>query len=124
MEMLRQLEPRSVEIVEIDLAQTARGVAAGLGASDRLVIDIPEGTVATDRSLIVEILTDMLDQALEELNGSISPVTVCADSDKSGLRLWIGADGVHLARAVREGVRGRVEFTSAEHPEGSCPTAA
>ena len=57
--MLRQLEPRSVEIVEIDLAQTARGVAAGLGASDRVVIDIPEGTVATDRSLIVEILTDM-----------------------------------------------------------------
>ncbi|HKN80708.1 MAG TPA: hypothetical protein VJZ98_05160 [Actinomycetota bacterium] len=123
MEMLRQLEPRSVEIVEIDLAQTARGVAAGLGASDRVVIDIPEGTVATDRSLIVEILTDMLDQALRSSTGP-SPVTVCADSDKSGLRLWIGADGVHLARAVREGVRGRVEFTSAERQEGSSATAA
>src|SRR4029450_4516608 len=64
-EMLRELERRPLHILEGDLAGWARGVAAGLGASHRVAVDVPEGTVATDRDLVIEILTDLLGHALE-----------------------------------------------------------
>src|SRR4029453_1756935 len=91
-EMLRELELRPLHILEVDLAAVARGVAAGFGASHRVAVDIPEGTVATDRDLVIEILTDLLVHALENAPDG-SNVTICADSEKSGLRLWVSYDG-------------------------------
>jgi len=119
---LRELERDPLEIAEVDLAATARDVAAELGASDRVAIDIPEGTVAADRRQIVEILTELLDEALRNAPGR-SPVTVCADSDKSGLRLWIGAHGVHVARGMGEGP-GPVGLAGAGRLDRSSATAA
>jgi len=98
--MLRELERRPPETFEVDLAETARGVAAGLGASDRVVVDIPEGTVATDRDLVIEVLRDLLVHALENAPDG-SNVTICADSEKSGLRLWVSYDGAGIDPAHR-----------------------
>jgi signal transduction histidine kinase len=81
--MLRELELRPLNILEVDLAGVARGVAAGFGASHRVAVDVPEGTVATDRDLVIEILTDLLGHALENAPDG-SNVTICADSEKSG----------------------------------------
>lgn len=103
-EMLRELERRPLQIFEVDLAGVARGVVAGLGASHRVAVDIPEGTVATDRDLVIEILTELLGHALENApDGSM--VTICADSEKSGLRLWVsnhgaGIDPAHRAKLI------------------------
>ncbi|MGA9160474.1 MAG: ATP-binding protein [Actinomycetota bacterium] len=84
----------------MDLAETVRAVAAGLGVTGRVVLAIPEGTVTTDRSRIVEILSYLLESALMH-SPDRSAVTVCADSDKSGLRVWvdsrIGIDPAHRA---------------------------
>ena len=103
-EMLRELERRPLRILEVDLAGVARDVAAGFGASNRVAVDIPEGTVATDRDLVVEILTDLLGHALENAPDG-SNVTICADSERSGLRLWVsyygaGIDPAHRATLV------------------------
>ena len=99
-EMLRELELRPLHILEVDLAGVARDVAARFGASHRVAVDVPEGTVATDRDLVIEILTDLLGHALENApNGS--NVTICADSEKSGLRLWVSYDGAGIDPAHR-----------------------
>jgi signal transduction histidine kinase len=94
-EMLRELELRPLHILEVDLAGVARDVAAGFGASHRVAVDVPEGTVATDRDLVIEILTDLLGHALENAPDG-SNVTICADSEKSGLRLWVSYDGAGI----------------------------
>lgn len=104
-EMLRELERRPLHILPIDLAGVARDVAAGFGASHRIAVDIPEGEVATDRDLVIEILTGLLGQALDDAPDG-SNVTICADSEKSGLRLWVsyqgaGIDPAHRATLVR-----------------------
>jgi signal transduction histidine kinase len=98
--MLRELELRPLHILEVDLAGAARGVAAGFGASHRVAVDVPEGTVATDRDLVIEILTDLLGHALENAPDG-SNVTICADSEKSGLRLWVSYDGAGIDPAHR-----------------------
>jgi signal transduction histidine kinase len=98
--MLRELERRPLHILQVDLAGVARGVAAGFGASDRVAVDIPEGTVATDRDLVIEILTDLLGHALENAPDG-SEVTICADSEKSGLRLWVSYHGAGVDPAER-----------------------
>ena len=98
--MLRELERRPLHILQVDLAGVARGVAAGFGASDRVAVDIPEGTVATDRDLVIEILTDLLGHALENAPDG-SEVTICADSEKSGLRLWVSYHGAGIDPAYR-----------------------
>jgi signal transduction histidine kinase len=99
-EMLRELELRPLHILEVDLADVARDVAAGFGASHRVAVDVPEGTVATDRDLVIEILTDLLRHALENAPDG-SNVTICADSEKSGLRLWVSYDGAGIDPAHR-----------------------
>jgi signal transduction histidine kinase len=99
-EMLRELELRPLHILEVDLAGVARDVAAGFGASHRVAVDVPEGTVATDRDLVIEILTDLLGHALENAPDG-SNVTICADSEKSGLRLWVSYDGAGIDPAHR-----------------------
>lgn len=96
--MLRELERRPLHTLEVDLAETARGVVAGLGAFDRVVIDIPEGTVAADRELVIQALTDLLVHALENAPDG-STVTICADSEKSGLRLWVDDHGAGIDAA-------------------------
>jgi signal transduction histidine kinase len=98
--MLRELERRQLHILPVDLAGVARDVAAGFGASHRVAVDIPEGTVATDRDLVIEILTDLLGQALENAPDG-SNVTICADSEKSGLRLWVSYHGAGIDPAHR-----------------------
>jgi signal transduction histidine kinase len=98
--MLRELERRPLHILEVDLAGVARDVAAGFGASHRVAVDIPEGTVATDRDLVIEILTDLLGHALENAPDG-SSVAICADSEKSGLRLWVSYDGSGIDLAHR-----------------------
>jgi two-component system, OmpR family, sensor kinase len=118
-EMLRELERRPPETFEVDLAETARGVVAGLGASDRVVIDIPEGTVATDRHLVIEVLTDLLLHALENAPDG-STVTICADSEKSGLRLWVDDHGTGIDPADQTALVERVQRfnPSAARPHG------
>jgi signal transduction histidine kinase len=96
--ILRELERRPLETFEVDLAGTARGVVTGLGASDRVVIDIPEGTVAANRDLVIEVLTDLLVHGLENAPDG-STVTICADSEKSGLRLWVDDHGAGIDAA-------------------------
>jgi signal transduction histidine kinase len=113
---------RPVEIGEVDLAQTARAVAAGLGASDRVVLGIPEGNVATDPGRIAEVLTDLVGYALTHARDG-SSVRISADSEKSELRLWITGRGVEidpvdlglglrLAGELLEDLRGRVQITN------------
>jgi signal transduction histidine kinase len=118
-EMLRELERRHLEIFEVDLADAARGVAATLGAADRVVVDIPEGTVATDRDLVIEILTDLLVHALEHAPDG-STVTICADSEKSGLRLWISDHGAGVDPADQAALVERFQGVdrSAARPHG------
>jgi signal transduction histidine kinase len=117
--MLRELERRRLEIGEVDLAETARVVAAGLAASDRVVIDIPEGTVAADRNLIVEILTDLLEYALKDSRDRRT-VTICADSEQSGLRLWVNDHGVGIDPADQAAILDRFHRLagSATRPHG------
>jgi len=86
--MLRELERRSLATIEVDLAGAARGVVARLGVSDRVVVAIPEGTVVADHDLVIDIVTNLLDHALENAPDG-STITICADSEKSGLRLWV-----------------------------------
>jgi signal transduction histidine kinase len=112
-EMLRELELRPLHILEVDLAGVARGVAAGFGASHRVAVDVPEGTVATDRDLVIEILTDLLGHALENAPDG-SNVTICADSEKSGLRLWVSYDGAGIDPAHRATLVHR--FQQADRP--------
>ena len=94
------IDDRPIGIDDVDLAETVRAVAAALGATGRVVMAIPEGTVTTDRSRIVEILSYLLENALMH-SPDRSAVIVCADSDKSGLRVWvdsrIGIDPAHRA---------------------------
>jgi K+-sensing histidine kinase KdpD len=86
--MLRELERRSLATIEVDLAGAARSVVARLGVADRVVVSIPEGTFAADHDLVIKIMTDLLDHALENAPDG-STITICADSEKSGLRLWV-----------------------------------
>lgn len=111
--MLRELELRPLHILEVDLAGVARDVAAAFGASHRVAVDVPEGTVATDRDLVIEILTDLLGHALENAPDG-SNVTICADSEKSGLRLWVSYDGAGIDPAHRATLVHR--FQQADRP--------
>jgi signal transduction histidine kinase len=86
--MLRELERRSLATIEVDLAGAARSVVARLGVADRVVVAIPEGTVVADQDLVIEIVTDLLGHALENAPDG-STITICADSEKLGLRLWV-----------------------------------
>jgi signal transduction histidine kinase len=86
--MLRELERRSLATIEVDLAGAARSVVARLGVADRVVVAIPEGTVVADHDLVIEIVTDLLGHALENAPDG-STITICADSEKLGLRLWV-----------------------------------
>jgi K+-sensing histidine kinase KdpD len=86
--MLRELERRSLATIQVDLAGAARDVVARLSVSDRVVVAIPEGTVVADHDLVIDIVTDLLDHALENAPDG-STITICADSEKSGLRLWV-----------------------------------
>ena len=95
-----RVDDRPIEIDEVDLAETALAVVARLGVTGRVDLAIPEGTVTQDRSRIVEILSYLLESALKH-SPDRSAVTICADSDKSGLRVWvtsrIGIDPAHRA---------------------------
>jgi signal transduction histidine kinase len=86
---------RPIEVETVDLVETARTVAADLGASDRVVVEIPQGTVATDRTRIVEVMTYLLENALK-YSPADSTVTIGADSEKSGFRLWVTDHGVGI----------------------------
>jgi signal transduction histidine kinase len=114
-EMLRELERRPLHTLEVDLAETARGVVAGLGAFDRVVIDIPEGTVAAERELVIQALTHLLAHALENAPDG-STVTICADSEKSGLRLWVDDHGA--VRPIRSPAARRSGSRSASRGPG------
>jgi K+-sensing histidine kinase KdpD len=98
--MLRELERRPLQTVEVDLAGAARSVVARLGVADRVVVAIPKGTVAADHELVIEIVTDLLDRALENAPDG-STITICADSEKSGLRLWVSHHGARIDPAER-----------------------
>ena len=98
--MLRELERRPFATTEVDLAGTARRVVARLGVADRVVVAIPEGTVAADHDLVIEIVTDLLDHALENAPDG-STITICADSEKSGLRLWVSHHRAEVDPAER-----------------------
>jgi signal transduction histidine kinase len=86
---------RPIEIEPVDLAETARAVAKELGASDRVVVVVPEGNVETDRSRIVDVMTYLLENALK-YSPDGSTVTIGADSERSGFRLWVTDHGVGI----------------------------
>jgi len=86
---------RPIEIEPVDLAETARAVAAELGEADRVVVVIPEGTVETDRARIVDVMTYLLENALK-YSPDRSSVTIGADSERSGFRLWVTDHGVGI----------------------------
>ena len=86
---------RPVEIEPVDLAETARAVAAELGASDRVIVVVPEGTVETDRARIVDVMTYLLENALK-YSPDGSTVTIGADSERSGFRLWVTDHGAGI----------------------------
>jgi signal transduction histidine kinase len=86
---------RPIEIEPVDLAETARAVAAELDASDRVVVAVPEGSVETDRARIVDVMTYLLDNALK-YSPDGSSVTIGADSERSGFRLWVTDHGVGI----------------------------
>ena len=86
---------RPIEIEPVDLAETARAVAAELDASDRVVVAVPEGSVATDRARIVDVMTYLLENALK-YSPDGSSVTIGADSERSGFRLWVTDHGVGI----------------------------
>jgi signal transduction histidine kinase len=89
---------RPIEIEQVDLAETTRAVAAELDASDRVVVAVPEGSVVTDRARIVDVMTYLLDNALK-YSPDGSTVTVGADSERSGFRLWVSDHGVGIDAA-------------------------
>lgn len=91
-------------------------MAIGLGAAERVVVDIPEGCVVADRGLLLEIVTDLLAYALEHAPER-STVTICADSDKSGLRLWISEHGFGIDPADRTAIVDRFDRAAAR-PHG------
>lgn len=86
---------RPIEIEPVDLAETARAVAEELGASDRVVVVVPEGNVETDRARIVDVMTYLLENALK-YSPDGSTVTIGADSERSGFRLWVTDRGVGI----------------------------
>jgi signal transduction histidine kinase len=86
---------RPIEIESVDLAETARAVAAELDASDRVVVAVPEGSVETDRARIVDVMTYLLENALK-YSPDGSTVTIGADSERSGFRLWVTDHGVGI----------------------------
>lgn len=86
---------RPIEIEPVDLAETARAVAEELGASDRVVVGVPEGNVVTDRARIVDVMTYLLENALK-YSPEGSTVTIGADSERSGFRLWVTDHGVGI----------------------------
>jgi signal transduction histidine kinase len=86
---------RPIEIEPVDLAETARAVAAELDASDRVVVAVPEGNVETDRARMVDVMTYLLDNALK-YSPDGSSVTIGADSERSGFRLWVTDHGVGI----------------------------
>ena len=86
---------RPIEFEPVDLAETARAVAAELDASDRVVVAVPEGSVETDRARIVDVMTYLLENALK-YSPDGSTVTIGADSERSGFRLWVTDHGVGI----------------------------
>jgi signal transduction histidine kinase len=86
---------RPIEFEPVDLAETARAVAAELDASDRVVVAVPEGSVETDRARIVDVMTYLLENALK-YSPDGSSVTISADSERSGFRLWVTDHGVGI----------------------------
>ena len=112
--MLRELERRSLATIEVDLAGAARSVVARLGVADRVVVSIPEGTFAADHDLVIKIMTDLLDHALENAPDG-STITICADSEKSGLRLWVSHHRAGVDPAERTAVIERSHGVARPH---------
>lgn len=117
--MLRQLERRPLAILEVDLADAARRVAAGLGVSHRVVVAIPEGTIAAVHDQVIEIVTDLLGHALASAPDG-STITICADSEKSGLRLWVSEHAAGVEPVERRAFVERSHRVDrlAAHPHG------
>jgi signal transduction histidine kinase len=81
-------EARPIELKDVDLAEAASQVVAELGATDRVVLDLPAGTVRTDRARIVEVVRYLLDNALK-YSPEGSTVTVGAAVEDGRLRLRV-----------------------------------
>ena len=85
-------EARPIELTDVDLAEAASQVVAELGATDRVVLDLPAGTVRTDRARIVEVVRYLLDNALK-YSPEASTVTVGATVEDGRLRLRVADVG-------------------------------
>lgn len=81
-------EARPIELTDVDLTEAASQVVAELGATDRVVLDLPAGTVRTDRARIVEVVRYLLDNALK-YSPEGSTVTVGASAEDGQLRLRV-----------------------------------
>ena len=110
---------RPIEIDEVDLAETARVVAEDLDACERVVVRIPQGTVATDRTRMIAVMTYLLENALKySPDGSV--VTIGADCEKSGFRMWVTDRGVGIDPADQAAIFERFHQIdqSATRPQG------
>jgi signal transduction histidine kinase len=89
-------QSRPVELADVDLTEAATAVVAELGATDRVALDLPAGSVRTDRARIVEVLRYLLDNALKySPKGSV--VTVRATIEEGELRLLVSDLGPGIA---------------------------
>ena len=79
---------RPVTFEPVDLAATARIVAAELDATERVRIEMPQPRVSTDRDRIAQVLTYLLDNALK-YSPEDEPVDVGASVGVEGFRLWV-----------------------------------
>lgn len=81
-------EARPVELADVDLAEAAAALVDELGAADRVALDLPAGTVRTDRARIAEVLRYLLDNALK-YSPERTVVTVGGSVEDGELRLRV-----------------------------------
>ena len=87
----------------VDLAATARIVAADLDATERVRIDMPRATVPTDPDRIAQVLTYLLDNAIK-FSPEDSPIEIGAKVEEDGFRVWVADDGVGIDPAHRNAI--------------------
>jgi signal transduction histidine kinase len=87
----------------VDLAATARIVAADLDATERVRIDMPKAPVWTDRDRVAQLLTYLLDNALK-FSPEDSPIDIGAIAEGGEVRIWVTDRGVGIDPSHRDAI--------------------
>lgn len=95
---------RPVTIELVDLAGLVHAIVDELGGAARVRIDVPPGrAVPTDRAVLTEVLTDLLDNALK-YSPEASRVDVGASVEARGFRIWVTDRGTGIDPAEHEAI--------------------